>query len=116
MMFTAKFKTVIPRPKIDPMKTIRKKLCISLAGLMLLLAPQAVTADVVIDWNAIMQSKVATPATNVFFQTRNAAITQLAVFEAVNAIIGDYEPYLGMIPLHPVHPRRPLRWPPLTAS
>jgi len=83
------------------MKTIRKKLSICLAGLALLLAPQAVTADVVIDWNAIMQSKVATPATNVFFQTRNAAITQLAVFEAVNAIIGDYEPYLGMISAAP---------------
>ena len=25
------------------------------------------------------------------------AITQLAVFEAVNAITGDYEPYLGTI-------------------
>jgi hypothetical protein len=52
-------------------------------------------ADVVTGWNAIMQSTVA-PG-NVFMQTRNAAITQLAVFEAVNAITGDYEPYLGTI-------------------
>lgn len=32
-----------------------------------------------------------------FAQARYAAITQLAVFEAVNAITGDYRPYLGTI-------------------
>ena len=37
------------------------------------------------------------PPTNPFFQARSAAIVQLAVFEAVNAIVGDYEPYLGTI-------------------
>lgn len=79
------------------MKTIRKKLYGSIAGLVLLLAPNVATADVVTDWNAIMQSTAVVPGTNPFFQTRNAAITQLAVFEAVNAIIGDYEPYLGTI-------------------
>lgn len=77
------------------MKTIRQKLRSTIGGLILLLAPQAVNADVVTDWSAIMQSTVAT--NNVFFQTRNAAITQLAVFEAVNAIVGDYQPYLGTI-------------------
>ena len=30
-------------------------------------------------------------------QLRSAAIVQLAVFEAVNAIVGDYRPYLGTI-------------------
>jgi hypothetical protein len=44
-----------------------------------------------------MQSTVVVPGTSPFSQTRHAAITQLAVFEAVNAIIGDYEPYLGVI-------------------
>ena len=39
--------------------------------------------------------------TNAFFQTRWAAIVQLAVFEAVNAIVGDYEPYLGTIAAPP---------------
>jgi hypothetical protein len=48
-----------------------------------------------LDWNAIMQTTVA-PA-NPFIQARSAAIVQLAVFEAVNAIVGDYEPYLGTI-------------------
>ena len=34
---------------------------------------------------------------NPFAQARTAAIVQLAVFEAVNAITGDYRPYLGTI-------------------
>lgn len=52
-------------------------------------------ADAVLHWNAIMQTTVA--AQNPFAQARVAAITQLAVFEAVNAIAGGYEPYLGTI-------------------
>ncbi|HUG11352.1 MAG TPA: vanadium-dependent haloperoxidase, partial [Opitutaceae bacterium] len=79
------------------MKSTRNRLRISVAGLMLLLAPHAAPADVVTDWNAIMQSTVFVPPTSPFSQTRGAAITQLAVFEAVNAIIGDYEPYLGVV-------------------
>jgi hypothetical protein len=55
----------------------------------------AAYADVVTDWNAIMQETVA--STDPFLQGRSAAITQLAVFEAVNAIVGDYKPYLGRI-------------------
>ena len=39
--------------------------------------------------------------TNPVLQTRSAAIVQLAVFEAVNAIVGDYEPYLGTIAAPP---------------
>jgi hypothetical protein len=51
--------------------------------------------DAVIEWNSIM---VATSAgQNPFAQARTAAITQLAVFEAVNAIAADYDPYLGTI-------------------
>jgi hypothetical protein len=61
-------------------------------------APSAL-ADTATDWNAIMQATVSTAPSNAVFQTRWGAITQLAVFEAVNAIEGDYEPYLGG--LHP---------------
>jgi len=61
---------------------------------MTLLAAQAIgTADVVSDWNAIMLTTVS--GQNPFAQARFAAITQLAVFEAVNAITGDYKSYLG---------------------
>src|SRR5688572_8528898 len=51
-------------------------------------------ADAVTEWNAIMQ---ATVTGNPLAQARSAAIVQLSVFEAVNAITGDYEPYLGTI-------------------
>ena len=52
-------------------------------------------ADAVTDWNAIMQTTVA--SSNAFFQGRNAAIVEIAVFEAVNTIAGDYEPYVGTL-------------------
>jgi hypothetical protein len=53
--------------------------------------------DAVTDWNVIMQTTVSAPPSNPFFQARWAAIVQLAVFEAVNAVTRDYEPYLGII-------------------
>ncbi len=61
----------------------------------LLTMPAAGKADVILDWNAIMQATVS--AQPPFPQARLAAITQLAVFEAVNAITRDYKPYLGTI-------------------
>jgi hypothetical protein len=51
-------------------------------------------ADVVLDWNRTM---LATMTGSPFTSARYAAITQLAVFEAVNAITGDHQPYLGTI-------------------
>src|SRR5262249_32266031 len=59
--------------------------------------PCATRPDAVTGWNAIMQATVSAAPTNPFFQARWGAIVQLAVFEAVNAIEGDYEPYLGTI-------------------
>jgi hypothetical protein len=52
-------------------------------------------SDPVLEWNAIMLS--TTSGQNPFFQARFAAITQLAVFEAVNAIEKDFDPYLGTV-------------------
>jgi hypothetical protein len=53
------------------------------------------STDPVLEWNSIMVNTTATQ--NPFLQARFAAITQLAVFEAVNAIDRDFEPYLGTI-------------------
>ena len=63
------------------------------------LAPAAAGADGVLDWNAIMVRTVAPQ--NPFAQGRTAAIVQLAVFEAVNSVTGDYRPYLGTLPPAP---------------
>ena len=61
----------------------------------LLMMPAAGKADVILDWNVIMQATIG--AQPPLPQARFAAITQLAVFEAVNAITRDYKPYLGTI-------------------
>lgn len=63
----------------------------------LLSAPAIARADVVTDWNNNALNIVKQPGQNPFTQSRIIAITQLAVFEAVNAINGDYEPYLGTV-------------------
>jgi hypothetical protein len=67
---------------------------IAVAAAAVLFAPSLAGADVVLDWNAIA---VATAASNPFNQARILAATQLAVFEAVNAIEGGYRPYLGTV-------------------
>jgi hypothetical protein len=64
-------------------------------AVVLLVTPGVVRADVILDWNALMQSAVA--GQNPFAQARSAAITQLAVFEAVNTITREYNPYLGTL-------------------
>jgi PAP2 superfamily len=67
----------------------------------LLLAPAVASADVVTDWNAIAVDTFVANKQNPFAQARYGAIVQVAVFEAVNAIIGDYQPYLGTITAPP---------------
>ena len=52
-------------------------------------------ADVVLDWNVIAVNTAVANGQNPFAQARYAAIVQLAVFESVNAITGEYHPYLG---------------------
>ena len=59
------------------------------------ICPGVASADAVQDWNAILWTTTA--AQNPFLQARFAAITHLAMFEAVNAITGDYQPYLGTV-------------------
>src|ERR671914_223847 len=49
----------------------------------------------VLEWNTIMRTTVATD--NPLLQTHSGAMMHLAVFEAVNTIVGDYKPYLGTI-------------------
>jgi hypothetical protein len=64
---------------------------------VLVCSPIAVKADVVLDWNAIAVSTFIGQNQAPYAQARFMAITQLAVFEAVNAITGDYKPYLGTV-------------------
>jgi PAP2 superfamily len=63
----------------------------------LLFGPTVAKADAVLDWNLIAVNTAVANGQSPFAQARYAAIVQLAVFEAVNAITGDYHPYLGSI-------------------
>lgn len=58
-------------------------------------------ADVVLDWDKIAVDTAIANHQNPFAQARYAAIVQVAVFEAVNAITGEYQPYLGTISAPP---------------
>jgi hypothetical protein len=64
---------------------------------LLVCSPIAARADVVLDWNAIAVATLTSQAQTPWAQARFMAITQLAVFEAVNTITGDYQPYLGTV-------------------
>jgi PAP2 superfamily protein len=74
--------------------TTRKNIKGAIALIFILCCTSIAPADVVTEWNAIMQETAAVPP---FPNLRTAAITQLAVFEAVNAITRDYKAYLGRI-------------------
>jgi hypothetical protein len=63
----------------------------------LLFGPAVAMADAVLDWNLIAVNTAITNGQSPYAQARYAAIVQLAVFEAVNTITGDYRPYLGSI-------------------
>lgn len=73
---------------------------LSLSLVCLCFGSIAARADFVSDWNRIAVATAAKKA-NPFAQARYAAIVQLAVFEAVNSITREYQPYLGTITAPP---------------
>jgi len=73
-----------PQKEVRPMKTHPVPAAALALTALVSLPSTSLHADAVTEWNAIMQSTVA--PTNPFAQGRSAAIVQLAVFEAVNAI------------------------------
>jgi hypothetical protein len=81
------------------MKSAKRNLVIAAIAVFVLSTSVLSRADAVTDWNAIMQTTVAT--SNAFVQARSAAIVQVAVFEAVNSISSKYRPYLALISAPP---------------
>ena len=75
----------------------RNRVRMSTLMLIISLAATPATAgtDVVLDWNEIA-ARTVIAGQSPFHQARLMAITQLAVFEAVNAVTGKYEPYLAV--------------------
>src|SRR5215472_4626159 len=78
-------------------RNMKKNLGIAVLLATLLFGSVTARADVVLDWNSIAVNTAISNGANPFAQARYAAIVQLAVFEAVNAITGNYRPYLGTI-------------------
>jgi hypothetical protein len=72
----------------------RSMLILTIVGVFATVSSRS-QADVVLEWNDIMQTTLV--GQSPVNETRLAAITQLAVFEAVNAITGQYDPYLGTV-------------------
>jgi len=70
------------------------RLCVLMVGFWVV--SSAARADAVLDWNTIAVNTTVANKQSPFAQGRTVAIVQLAVFEAVNAIKGDYKPYLGI--------------------
>jgi hypothetical protein len=70
----------------------REWLAISILAALLMLDTESARADAVTHWNEIMQTTVEKNP-DPFVQVRSATITQLAVFQAVNSILCEYEPY-----------------------
>jgi hypothetical protein len=68
-----------------------------LIALAVLTTATAARADVVLTWNALTVQTLIGQGQSPFAQARLASIVQLAVFEAVNAITGDYDPYFGIV-------------------
>ncbi|HZQ44622.1 MAG TPA: vanadium-dependent haloperoxidase [Acidobacteriaceae bacterium] len=86
--------------EVTPKKRIVRLACVLM--LSLLVGNTAARADAVTDWNEIAVDTAVAANANPFAQGRYAAIVQLAVFEAVNSITREYEPYLGTIARRPL--------------
>ena len=71
---------------------LRASTAVLLAGLVSGPAP-ASAEDMVLKWNDVAARTAV--VTSPYNQARVMAIVQLSVFEAVNAITGEYEPYLN---------------------
>jgi membrane-associated phospholipid phosphatase len=80
---------------------IKRTLGLCMLVATILCASAIAHTDVVLEWNGIAVNTAIANGQNPFAQARYAAIVQLAVFEAVNAIKGDYQPYLGTIAAPP---------------
>lgn len=65
-----------------------------IASCVLFFCASVARADAVTDWNAITEATIIAATPDPAVRARTAAIAQVAVFEAVNSIVGEYEPYL----------------------
>ena len=75
----------------------KRTLGVCMLATALLCGAAVAKADSVLEWNEIAVNTAIANGQNPFVLASFVATEQLAVFEAVNAITGDYKPYLGSI-------------------
>ena len=69
-----------------------KKLALATVAAMMFVVPAVASADVVTDWNRTMVGALVTAAAPPPLASRDAAIVQTSVFDAVNGIARRYTP------------------------
>lgn len=62
-------------------------------ALLLFSAPFCASADVVLDWNALMLDAIRADNSGPTLSSRNLAILQMAVYDAVNSVLTTHQPY-----------------------
>jgi PAP2 superfamily len=77
-----------------PRALIRLALGIVAAAIVVAVAPATASADVLNDWNVIAQGQTIALRPTAHGQTRGIAMVQGAVYDAVNALDPDYQPYV----------------------
>lgn len=61
----------------------------------MLAAPLPSSADVVLDWNALMIDAIRLDNTGPTLSTRNLAIMHTAIYDSVNSVLRTHQPYLS---------------------
>src|SRR5436189_6179963 len=67
----------------------------------LLLFAQAVQADVILDWNALMIEAIRSDNSGPTLSSRNLAILHTAIYDAVNSIDRTHQPYKFLLDAPP---------------
>jgi len=70
------------------------RVVVAIAGVLALAAPAAARADAVTTWSLTAQSAILSTNPPAHVSTLSSAMVQGAVYDAVNAIDGGYQPYL----------------------
>lgn len=73
---------------------MKVRLACAAAAFACLLVPVRLPADVIIDWNNVLQEAIRVDAMNPLRSTRALAMTHTAMFDAVNSIDDTHFPYL----------------------
>src|SRR5688572_24312349 len=73
---------------------MKVRLACAAAAFACLLVPTRSSADVIIDWNNVLQEAIRVDAMNPLRSTRVLAMTHTAMFDAVNSIDDTHFPYL----------------------